>query len=110
MANTTYPPVREAVPVREAAREADPIAGTELPIQPPGEVERREQAQASFGQKPTIPPHTTADVEMSAYMDREEIAKLAYHYWLAREGRSTGSADADWFRAEQELRSRPRRH
>jgi len=73
-------------------------------MQPPGEVERREQAMASDkSQKPAIPPHTAADVEMSAYLDREEIAKLAYHYWLAREGRATGSPEEDWFRAEQEL-------
>jgi hypothetical protein len=79
-----------------------------MPVQPPGEVERREQAAASDkSQQPVIPPHTAADVEMSAYMDREEIAKLAYHYWLAREGRATGSPEEDWFRAEHELRNRP---
>jgi hypothetical protein len=79
-----------------------------MPVQPPGEVERREQAQAyDKNQKPTIPPHTDADVEMSAYMDGDEIAKLAYHYWLAREGRGTGSPEEDWFRAEQELCRRP---
>jgi hypothetical protein len=95
MANTTYAPLRKA----------DPIARTEMPIQPPGEVERREQSMASDkSQKPTIPPHTAADVEMSAYLDREEIAKLAYHYWLAREGRGTGSPEEDWLRAEQDLR------
>jgi len=34
----------------------------------------------------------------------EQIAKLAYSYWEAR-GRSGGSAEADWFRAEAELKS-----
>jgi hypothetical protein len=96
MASTTYLPTRKA----------DPTARTEMPIQPPGEVERRERADAQDeSPKLVIPPHTAADVEKSAYMDREEIAKLAYHYWLAREGRSTGSAQEDWLRAEQELRS-----
>jgi hypothetical protein len=81
-----------------------------MPVQPAGEVERREQAAADDkNQKPVIPPHTAADVEKSAYMDREEIAKLAYHYWLAREGRATGSPEEDWAREEQELRSRPQR-
>jgi hypothetical protein len=75
-----------------------------MPVQPPGEVERRERANAQDkNQKPVIPPHTAADVEASAYMDREEIAQLAYHYWMEREGRGTGSPEEDWFRAEQEL-------
>jgi hypothetical protein len=34
---------------------------------------------------------------------REEIARLAYSYWEAR-GRQGGSAEEDWFRAEQTLR------
>jgi len=90
-------------------RNADPTARTEMPVQPSGEVERREQAEAQDkNQKPVIPPHTATDVEKSAYMDREEIAKLAYHYWLAREGRGAGSAEEDWFRAEQELSARRR--
>jgi hypothetical protein len=33
----------------------------------------------------------------------EQIAGLAYSYWEAR-GRQGGSADADWLRAEQQLR------
>jgi Protein of unknown function (DUF2934) len=33
----------------------------------------------------------------------EEIAKLAYSYWIAR-GCSHGSAEEDWLRAERELR------
>lgn len=78
-----------------------------MPVQPPGEVERREQAAArDKDQKPVMPPHTAADVEQSAYMDREEIARLAYGYWLAREGRAEGSPEEDWFRAERELRNR----
>jgi hypothetical protein len=34
----------------------------------------------------------------------EEIAQLAYSYWEAR-GRPDGSAEEDWFRAEQELQN-----
>ncbi len=33
---------------------------------------------------------------------REQIEKLAYKMWEER-GRPLGSADEDWFRAEQEL-------
>jgi len=36
---------------------------------------------------------------------REEIARLAYSYWEAR-GRQAGSAEADWLRAERELKQR----
>ena len=34
-----------------------------------------------------------------------EIERLAYSFWVAR-GRQGGSPEADWLRAEQELRSR----
>ncbi len=34
---------------------------------------------------------------------REQIAHLAYLYWLSRGGQE-GSAEEDWLRAEQELR------
>ena len=33
-----------------------------------------------------------------------ETARLAYSYWEAR-GRRHGSADADWVRAEQEIKA-----
>lgn len=32
----------------------------------------------------------------------EEVRRLAYEYWLAR-GCPDGSAEEDWFRAEQDL-------
>jgi hypothetical protein len=35
----------------------------------------------------------------------QEIARLAYSYWEAR-GRQPGSAEADWLRAERELKQR----
>lgn len=37
--------------------------------------------------------------------DREEIARLAYSYWVAR-GQQGGSPEDDWYRAEQELKAR----
>src|SRR6266542_6710551 len=36
---------------------------------------------------------------------RDEIAELAYSYWVAR-GCQSGSPEEDWRRAEQELRGR----
>ncbi len=37
-------------------------------------------------------------------VDREAIARLAYSYWVAR-GFAGGSAEEDWLRAEEEIRS-----
>ena len=37
--------------------------------------------------------------------DCEEIARLAYSYWVARGGQG-GSPEDDWYRAEQELKVR----
>jgi hypothetical protein len=42
--------------------------------------------------KPAIVPH-------------EEIERLAHRFWAER-GYSHGQAEVDWFRAEQELRSK----
>lgn len=45
-------------------------------------------------------------VEISNHpADREQIARLAYSYWEARHGQG-GSAEEDWYRAEQELATR----
>ena len=38
-------------------------------------------------------------------LEHEEIARLAYSYWEAR-GSSPGSAEEDWYRAEEELKRR----
>ncbi len=37
--------------------------------------------------------------------DQEEIARLAYSYWESR-GRQGGSPADDWFRAEEEVKTR----
>jgi hypothetical protein len=39
------------------------------------------------------------------FISREEIARLAYASWELR-GRPVGSAEDDWLKAEEELRSR----
>jgi hypothetical protein len=51
--------------------------------------------------------HSESDDSPDGVIDSEEIAKLAHSYWLARSGEE-GSAEQDWFRAEEELRRRPR--
>ena len=39
-------------------------------------------------------------------IDREAVARLAYSYWEAR-GFAGGSAEEDWLRAEEEIRTGP---
>jgi len=52
----------------------------------------------------TAPPNSEPAVDGEAVTDREAVARLAYSYWEAR-GFTGGSAEEDWLRAEQELRS-----
>lgn len=37
---------------------------------------------------------------------QDAVARLAYSYWLERQGSNQGSAEEDWLRAERELRAR----
>lgn len=61
----------------------------------PGSI-RKSPAQAAGPQSGT----------QGAGADREQIAALAYEYWLEG-GRREGTAEDDWLRAEREIRSRP---
>ena len=47
----------------------------------------------------------THEIGMPREVAHEEIAKLAYTYWIAR-GHSHGGAEEDWLRAERELLQR----
>ena len=59
--------------------------------------------------KPKKVPESTADSSETVPSDTapstEDIAKLAYALWEARGGNG-GSAEEDWYRAEQEIRTR----
>ena len=46
-----------------------------------------------------------APISLDSPVIREEIAKLAYKYWLEREGVG-GSSEEDWFQAEKTVRDR----
>ena len=48
---------------------------------------------------------TSVEVAATAPLEHKKIARLAYSYWEAR-GRSHGSPEEDWFRAEEEIRRR----
>lgn len=59
-------------------------------------IKKKANKQASISSLPASPPLPSPD--------HEEIARLAYSYWEAR-GSQDGSAQDDWLRAEQEIRS-----
>lgn len=44
-------------------------------------------------------------VAVQRAVSQEEIARLAYSYWVAR-GYAAGSPEEDWLRAEQEVKAR----
>jgi hypothetical protein len=50
-----------------------------------------------------LTPAVSASSTVSAEPSEEQIARLAYSYWLDRGGQQ-GSPEEDWLRAEQELR------
>ncbi|MBV9085595.1 MAG: DUF2934 domain-containing protein [Acidobacteriaceae bacterium] len=50
-------------------------------------------------------PENTAEIIAGPEVTNEQIAKLAYSYWIARGG-AHGSQEEDWMRAERELRAR----
>ncbi len=59
--------------------------------------------------KITPPSNIVADTEAApsnGAAGHEDVQRLAYEYWLAR-GCPEGSAEQDWFRAEQTLQDAP---
>jgi hypothetical protein len=88
-----------AAPARErrksaAARPGRSTAEAETP------VSRIENSATEL--TPAVSASSTAHAEPS----REQIARLAYSYWLDRGGQN-GSPEEDWLRAEQALRQAP---
>jgi hypothetical protein len=67
-------------------------------------LERKTQKEPKVS--PTTEPDVTVkdDVEESIFSKppHEDIAVLAYSYWLER-GQADGSSEEDWLRAEREL-------
>ena len=83
----------------------------------PAKATRTPKARAATPQKTsrkgTAAPAVAAAVEGNGSVpaiaemisEQEEIARLAYFFWEDR-GRTGGSPEDDWFRAEQEIRAR----
>jgi len=92
---------------RKRITNTDPILSGGGPAAQP-----RRSPAAKIHQRSTLPSETYSPSEFqqpqavkASEPTREEIARLAFSYWEAR-GYQGGSADEDWLRAEQELRSR----
>ncbi len=64
----------------------------------------RSERVATKAAKDTIKENGERD---STGSEREEVARLAYSYWVSR-GRQGGSPEEDWLRAEAEYRARER--
>ena len=65
---------------------------------------RRTSTAARPKHSPNTAEITSTPVRAEYAPSHEEIAALAYTYWLDR-GRQGGSPEQDWHRAEQELRT-----
>jgi hypothetical protein len=95
----------ETAPAKRHRKAATVVAPQEESVAATG-------AAVAMAPEPTITlqsaatePEPAIQVEMSATStrpSRDEVARLAYSYWLAR-GCGHGSHQEDWFRAEREL-------
>jgi hypothetical protein len=63
-----------------------------------------ETSKTSASEPEILPMAPVAVVAKPAGSFQQAVASLAYSYWEAR-GRQGGSPEADWLRAEQELRT-----
>ncbi len=75
-------------------------------------IRRSARRKETAGPQPAGPEHASVAAIVEPHSDpvdpvasHEEIARLAYSYWEDR-GFSSGSAEQDWYRAEEELKSR----
>jgi hypothetical protein len=65
-------------------------------------VPRRGTARSKESAAPTaVSEHSVSGQGTPGQLGEDQIARLAYSYWEARGG--GGSAEEDWYRAEQEL-------
>ena len=66
----------------------------------------REMAYPTIQMNLETPSNANArDALALDHMEEKALAQLAYIYWEER-GEPTGSPNEDWFRAEQEIKSR----
>jgi len=82
-------------------RKAASTVVAENAVAPPKAMAASAGASSSF----STPASTVESQDTKISVSREEIAKLAHSYWVAR-GYTQGNPDEDWLRAETELLSR----
>jgi Protein of unknown function (DUF2934) len=93
---------------RKTNSETNPIISTGA-ASSPSKMRPRRTATPARSQRSVSAAETETSVPVPnispSYVEpsRDEIARLAYLYWLER-GCQNGSAEEDWFRAEQQLR------
>jgi hypothetical protein len=100
MAETTKTRKAPAKPRKTAAKTA-PVAAEPTPIAPasapvPAVTVAVAEAKANG---------SAAAAAKTVSFSREEVARLAHQFWAER-GHRHGSAEEDWFRAEQALRNK----
>ncbi len=96
-----------AVPARRKTSGRNRIKHVAAPAEAPAASEASEPAEVPTVAQVPMPVVETRTIEIEYQPTVEEIAAVAYLYWEAR-GCQGGSAEEDWLRAEQELRSRAR--
>jgi hypothetical protein len=87
------------------AKKRTTASETSLPSAGAAPARRRTAKRSTTETAPAGTVSVPAANGAASVPDRDEIARLAYSYWLARGGHG-GSPEDDWFRAEQELRAR----
>jgi hypothetical protein len=114
-------PVRKRTSVKKAAAEASVPASDEkkapkskktvVPVAAAVTHRHKETPVVSFTVSTTTPVSASVATPVSAPVvapfepSHDEVAKLAYSYYVAR-GYQSGDQSADWFRAVEELKAR----
>ena len=70
-----------------------------------GSVVPRRRTARPKGQESAALPAVSEGIPVPDVPIKDQIAQLAYSLWEAR-GRNGGSAEDDWYRAEQEILAR----
>ena len=84
---------------RKRISENDLVVSATVPPRRKASGAKRVKHTASPAEKPSEPAAAAAVRDPSP----DEIARLAYSYWVAR-GYTGGSPEEDWLRAQRELR------
>lgn len=90
------PPVSGTIPVSSNAEEIQPVSAAHFSA--------AEITAAKIPTSAAIKPVRTSEA-VDSVVASEDIARLAHSFWVER-GYQHGSAEDDWFRAEQQLKAK----